>query len=162
MGRKQKLGLTSEDRETIERMVAVGREHVRVIRRANVLLLLDKGWKKKLIVEATTASTATIGRVKKAYREEGLDAALYEETRAGRGVTYGAEAKKKIVALACSAPPSGYSRWSLKLLAEYSGLSRQPSLNTVSLLLKEDGIKPWREKNVVRAGNRRGVRTPHA
>lgn|SRR3989339_607660 len=157
MPKTRQLRLKVSEKALLERLIKVGVESARVIRRANVLLLIGKGWKRESVVTATGASTATIGRVKRAYLEEGLDRALYEEMRSGRAVIYGAQAKKKIIALACSSPPKGYGRWSLKLLAEYSGLKPRPSRNTVSLILKEDGIRPWREKNVVRSRNRRGV-----
>ena len=119
--------------------------------RANVLLLLDEGPSRTQISQIWGVGVATVGRVKRGYREEGLDGALYEQTRSGRPVTFGLHDRKKIIALACTDPPEGQARWTLRLLAEHCGLAPQPSRNTVSLILKEDGIKPWRKKNVVRS-----------
>ena len=154
MSKRYEMCLPGSERALLKKLVSVGTEKARVIRRANILLLLDQGLRRPEVVRVTGAGVATVGRVKRSYRTEGLDGALYEQTRSGRPVTYGCRAKKKIVALACSQPPDGRVKWTLKLLAEHSSLSPTPSKNTVSLILREDGIKPWRKKNVVRSGPR--------
>ena len=62
----------------------------------------------------------------------------------------------KIVALACSDPPPGRSRWTVALLAKEAvrrGYVPKIGRETVRITLKHHGLKPWREKNVVRSGS---------
>ena len=146
---KKPLRLKKNERQRLRRLQKRGQAKARVLRRVGVLLLLDQQWAHEDIVEATGASTSTIGRVKARYLEEGLDSALSERPRPGREPRFDPKARKHLIALACSDPPEGHPRWTCALLAEHSGLKKRPSKNTISLLLKAEGIKPWREKNVV-------------
>ncbi len=146
---KNPLKLKKGERQKLRRLQQQGQAKARVLRRAAVLLLLDKDWAYEDIVEATAASSSTIGRVKRRYLEEGLELALTERARPGREPRFNPKARKHLIALACTDPPEGYPRWTCELLAEHCGLKTKPSKNTISLLLKAEGIKPWREKNVV-------------
>ena len=146
---KKELTLKKKERQKLRRLQQRGQVKARVLRRCGVLLLLDQGWPYEDIVEATGASTSTIGRIKRRYLEEGLEAALEERPRPGREPRFDPKARKHLIALACSDPPEGYPRWTCELLAERCGLKKKPSKNTISLVLKAEGIKPWREKNVV-------------
>ena len=49
---------------------------------------------------------------------EGLEAALYEKARPGAPKQFKGNQAAQVTALACSKPPEGYSRWSLRLLAD--------------------------------------------
>jgi len=80
-----------------------------------------------------------------AHQQGGLERALYERPRPGK--------RQRIIALACSQPPEGRARWTVRLLAEESvkrklvpGIGRE----TIRVLLESHDLKPWREKNVVR------------
>jgi transposase len=61
---------------------------------------------------------ATVGRTRKRFVEEGLESALTERPRAGRALEIGGKQQAHIIAMACSEPPEGHARWSLRLLAE--------------------------------------------
>jgi transposase len=126
-----------------------GRENVLVVRRAQILLLAHKGWKRQDIREATGASIPTINRTKRWYREDGIEAAIYDAPRSGRPKKLDAQTRAIIIATACSAPPTGYSRWTYQLIADRARLGKKISGESVRLMMKADGIKPWREKNVV-------------
>lgn len=52
---------------------------------------------------------------------------------------------RRVIALACSAAPEGMERWTIRALSQTTGYSRM----TIQRTLERDGIKPWREKNVV-------------
>jgi hypothetical protein len=68
-----------------------------------------------------------------------------------------------VVALVCGPPPEGQSRWSTRLIAEEvsrRGIVDRIGRETVRVMLARRDLKPWREKNVVRAGDRPGVRRP--
>lgn len=128
--------------------------------RAHVLLQLNKGWTRERVAEATGASVPTVGRVKRRFLAEGLDAALYDRPRSGRRPKLSEFEKKKIIALACTEPPEGHSRWTIRLLAEHAPVEVDISREIVRLVLQEDGLKPWREKNVVRSRTGRRVPDP--
>ena len=146
---REPLKLKKSERKKLRLLQKHGEAKARTLRRAEILLLLDQGWIRNDIAEATGAGTATIGRVRRRYLEEGLDAALKERPRPGREPRFDPKARKHLIALACSEPPDGHPRWTCQLLAEHCGLEKRPSKNTISLVLKAEGIKPWREKNVV-------------
>ena len=64
----------------------------------------------------------------------------------------------KIVAMVCGPPPSGRARWTLELIVEYAvkrKIISSVGRETVRVLLRDHELKPWREKNVVRARTRR-------
>ena len=63
-------------------------------------------------------SNPTIKRIRKAYVEEGLKAALEDGKRSGRPSIFDGKTRAKLTALACSPAPEGYSQWSLRLLAD--------------------------------------------
>jgi DNA-binding transcriptional ArsR family regulator len=71
------------------------------------------------IADAVEVSQPTVSRVRKQYVEEGLEAALNRRSRRRvyqRKLT--GEHEARLVALACSPPPRGQARWSLRLLAD--------------------------------------------
>ena len=115
--------LTTEERSQLNRRTVQGRIKVRQYKRIQVLLLADKnhsngGKTDKEIAGQVAVSLATIGRTRRHYVEKGLEAALNEQPRSGRPKTISGETRAKITALACSTPPAGYGRWSLRLLAD--------------------------------------------
>jgi len=106
-----------------------------------------------------------IRRVRDGYIAGGISAAMEDKpkgNRLKRRLDDGHAAK--IVSLACSAPPVGFARWTLALLAEEAvrrGIAPKVSRDDVHRLLKHHDLKPWREKNVVRREIRRRVRGPN-
>ena len=128
---------------------AAARERVR----AQILLLSDKGWGRQMITEATGASVSTIGRVRRQYDEQGLAHALSESPRSGSPRKLTDRQEQQIVAIACSAPPDGFARWSLRLLTEEVHRRKvvdSASRELIRVVLHHHELKPWREKNVVR------------
>ena len=85
-----------------------------------------------------------IWRIRKRYVEQGLDRALVDQARPGRPREYDDKAKADLVALACSKPPTGYSRWSLGLLTavarQQSAALKQVSEGKVRQVLKKKGL----------------------
>ena len=144
--------LSSQERHKLQKMTAAGREHARVLRRARILLLAHKGWKRQDIREATGASIPTINRTKRWYREDGLEAAIYDAPKSGRPKKLDRKARAIVIATACSKPPPGRSRWTYQLIADHAPLEQKVSGEAIRLMMKADGLKPWREKNVVHPG----------
>lgn len=129
-------------------------------RRARILELLASGARQCDVAAQTGAGIATVGRVRRRFLLEGAEAAVFGYVSTG-GPRLLCEAEEaRIVALACSDPPDGRCRWTIRLLATESverGLVKRVARETVRVVLKSHGIKPWREKNVVRSASRRRV-----
>jgi transposase len=85
-------------------------------------------------------SRQTIFNVKRRYLQNELDAALFDKARSGRPIRIDGAQRAKITALACSAPPEGHARWTLRLLADKAvelQLCTAVSHNAVKEILKK-------------------------
>jgi transposase len=114
--------LTAVERTDLQRLVDEGKRAGSLLKRAWILLKADAegpGWKDPQIAEAYGASLSTIHRIRQAFVEEGLDAALYRKKPTGRQYRKldGAQ-EARLLALACSQPPTGRKRWTLQMLAD--------------------------------------------
>jgi transposase len=127
----------------LKRLVSRGRRSVREVRRAHILLLANKGKRSKEIVDVLDVHRSTVARVKKRYLEEGLMAALKDKPRPGQPRKYTGRHEAEIIALACSSPPEGRRRWTIRLLAEE--VRKKPGFETINresirLVLKKHGL----------------------
>ena len=142
--------LTAAERDYLEAFTSQGRQRVRALKRAQILLLADGGVRREEeIVEALGVSSSTVYRVKRDFVEYGLDAALSEGSRPGRPRKTGAHEDALLVSIACSTPPAGRCRWTLSLLAErWVALTdmEQVSMETIRQRLKANQLKPWQQK----------------
>ena len=113
-----KVKLTKKDQRSLEHLMSKGKLNVRVYKRARILMCAHQGLVDQEIEKAVGVSNPTIKRIRKAYVEEGLKAALEDGKRSGRPSIFDGKTRAKITALACSPAPEGYSQWSLRLLAD--------------------------------------------
>ena len=142
--------LSKAQRDELESLARSGTVKVRKYKRARILLLADeahKGGRKRdeQIAELADVSTGTVGRVRRQFAEEGLEATLAEKPRSGRPRKFNGEQRGKITALACSDPPAGYARWSLRLLADKLvelGIVESIHYDTVRKVLKKTNSGP--------------------
>lgn len=151
------IRLKARERRALEELLRGREPSARVRVRARVLLLSHEDWDRESIATATGSSTSTVGRVRRRYCEEGLKAALSERSRPGGLPKLNDREKQRVVALACTDPPEGFARWSVRLLtseATRRGMIPKVSRERIRLVLHEHGIKPWREKNVVHPSSR--------
>ena len=124
MPRKPKhvVRLTAEDRGRLARMVRSGESPARAVTHARVLLKADAdgpGWGDVAIAAALDCGVRTVARVRKAFAEGGLDAAVRRKRPTGRRYRkLDGEQEARLIALACSPAPDGRGRWTLKLLAD--------------------------------------------
>ncbi len=141
--------LTDEEHEEIQAILQGGRERVRKVKRAQILLAADAGCTAEEIADSISVGTATIYRTKRRFVEGGLEHALHDRRRPGGARKLTGNEEALLVALACSEPPEGRARWTLELLAgrlvqltEHDQLSRE----TVRRRLHEKELKPWQKK----------------
>ena len=114
--------LTAEQRQELEKLVATGRRSAAMLTRARILLKADAdgdGWADDRIAEALDTSASTVARVRKKFVRQGLQAAIGRQRPTGRQYRKldGAQ-EAQLAAVACSLPPEGQARWTMKLLAD--------------------------------------------
>jgi len=122
MTKQRHICLTDSERTELEQRIKSGVHPARVIARARVLLLLDRsqGDKRTLqeVAEAAMVSLGTVSNIKNRYFTGELNRALHDLPRPGAVPKIDGEVEARLTALACSEPPEGYERWTLRLLAE--------------------------------------------
>lgn len=121
--KKYQVKLLTAQRELLQELIGSGTIKVRAYKRARILLLSDEnraGGAKpgSQIAEEVDVSLATVQRVRRQFVEQGLEAALSEKVRGGAPRKFSERDRAKITALACTKPPQGHARWTLRLLAE--------------------------------------------
>jgi putative transposase len=115
--KKQHVQLSDVDREYLEALIKKGELMAKVYRRALALLELDRGKTYTAVSKTLEVTIQTLSKWAAKYRETGLQV-LQDQPRSGRPVEIDGNQRAKITALACSEPPEGYARWSLRLLAD--------------------------------------------
>lgn len=122
MPKKYIVRLSEEERADLEKLISSGSNAARKLNHARILLKADADgshWTDEQIKEALDTSISTIERVREAFVEEGLEAALNQKRpqKAKEGKLDG-EQEAHLIALACSPSPEGRKRWTLRLLAD--------------------------------------------
>lgn len=116
------LHLTSQQRKQLDSLVRSGTAQARTLTKARILLMTDysRGGHRtdEEIASVLGVSLPTIGRVRRRCVEGGLDAALYDKPRCGRPPKITGDIEAQLTVLACSDPPKGSARWTLRLLAD--------------------------------------------
>ena len=117
MRKKNIVILKARERIFLKGLVSKGEEKARMITRGRILLMSDKGENDTAIIRILDIARNTIRQVRQRYAQGGLNSALQERSRAGAPAKIDGRQKAKITALACSDPPEGRGRWTLRLLA---------------------------------------------
>ena len=145
-----RVELTADERAYLELFTSQGKQRVRALKRAQILLLADgREMTDQAITAALSVSTSTVYRVKRDFVEYGLAAALSEGSRPGQPRKTGAHEDALLVSIACSTPPAGRCRWTLSLLAaRWVALTDMEavSLECIRQRLKGNQLKPWQQK----------------
>jgi transposase len=149
MNIRYRVDLSQSERDELSALASGGRLPVRRLKRMQILLAADAGVADEAIAASVQTSGSTIYRTKKRFVEISLEAALSEEPRPGAARKLSGKQEVQLVALACSDPPEGCARWTLKLLAnalveliEHRSVSR----DTVRRRLDDNDLKPWQKK----------------
>ncbi len=114
---KEHLTLSQADHDFLMTLVSQGRLAARVFKRATALLQLHQGQTLVAVAASLQVTHQSVARWRDNYLLRGLQA-LEEATRSGRPVRIDGKQRAQLTALACSTPPAGRARWTLRLLAD--------------------------------------------
>ncbi len=116
--KNHRVKLSEHERQCLQKIVESGKDKARKITRCRILLLADKGKTDKEISDALNVCLGTIFNIRRRYHREGLEQAVNEKARSGQPPKFNGKSMAKITAIACSKPPEGHAKWSLRLLAD--------------------------------------------
>jgi hypothetical protein len=151
MNQKYVVKLTKSEREQLEKMVGSGKESARTLTRARILLKCDSSemgpkWTYAQICAALDVTQVTVSKVRKAYAEQGLEAAIRRKKPDREYLPrLDGKAEAYLVALTCGEPPDGQARWTLRLLQEKMvelEIVESVSHETVRKTLKKMNLSP--------------------
>ncbi|MDQ3845453.1 MAG: helix-turn-helix domain-containing protein [Bacteroidota bacterium] len=137
--KKQRLVLHPTDEAYLQGLLSKGSLTAKVFKRATALLELNRGKSFGAVAETLGVCYQSVSTWCTAYKKEGLGM-LHDAPRSGRPIEIDGSQRAKITALACSAAPEGYARWSLRLLADKAvelGYCEHLSHNYAGELLKK-------------------------
>jgi hypothetical protein len=145
--KKYVVRLNAEERQQLEALIRKGKGPVRRVLKARILLKADvseagEAWSDRKIIAALDTSASMLYRVRKQLVEEGFEAVLSRKQRATPAVPriFDGEKEAKLIALACSKPPRGRARWTLRLLENKVvelGIVDRASDSTIGRALKK-------------------------
>lgn len=115
--RTECLKLSAADGSHLRKLLSKGSLTTKTFKRATALLEIDRGKTRVEVAESLDVSYASVSNWCRAYMKMGLQM-LHDEPRSGRPIKIDGVQRARITALACSAAPKGYARWSLRLLAD--------------------------------------------
>ena len=146
---KYVIELSNQEKVRLMEIVKKGSSPARTILRANILLASDKQNDKYMtvseIANAYRTTPTTVQTVRASYCKKGLEATITRKKRETPPIPakVTGEVEAHIIALACGQPPEGYSRWTLRLLADKTvelGYIESISHVTVSTILKKTNL----------------------
>lgn len=144
--RRYQVQLSASDRTRLRDLVRTGSAPAGVQTHARILLKADRSSVGRALTDreiaaAVEVSPRTVQRVRQAWATDGFAAAVYRRPpRATRPRRLDGEQEARLVALACSAPPAGQQRWTLRLLASHAvavEITDGIAPNTVRTILKK-------------------------
>jgi hypothetical protein len=145
------VNLTPEEREKCETIISKGKTCASIVTRARILLMSDVsdaglGWTDEKIVEALGVGDTTVQKARKRLVLEGLDSVITHKKSSNLSalkIFDGAD-EARLIAVACSAAPEGYARWTIRLLEDRIvelGLPKA-SDTTIQRTLKKTNFSP--------------------
>lgn len=146
---KYVIELSTQDKAELIDIVTKGKSPARTILRANILLASDRRNERHMTVseisKAYHTTPTTVQTVRTSYCEKGLEATINRKKRETPPVPakVTGEVEAHVIALACGEPPEGYSRWTLRLLADKTvelGYIESISHVTISTILKKTNL----------------------
>lgn len=116
--RKEKLKLSKAESQKLQELIRKGENKARVITRSRILLLSDEGRTDQQVADALQIGRATVERIRRRAVREGVEVALVDRPRPGAEPKLDVKQEAQLIAIACSEPPAGQKRWTIRLLME--------------------------------------------
>lgn len=145
--KKYVVRLSAEERNHLETLLGKGKRCAKVLLKARILLKADvsesgEGWSDGQIVKALDTNVSMVERVRRQLVEEGFEAVLSRKQRATPAIRpiFDGEKEARLITLACSTPPAGRKRWTLRLLEDKVvelAIVDRASDNTIGRVLKK-------------------------
>ena len=142
--------LDAAERVRLRALISKGKSSAKSLLKARILLKADQGecgegWADEEIARALDTNVTMVARVRERLVTEGLEAVLSRKKRETPPIQpiFDGEAQAKLTALACSAPPEGHARWTIRLLSEHVVERRivpAAHFNTVGRALKKTNL----------------------
>jgi len=139
--------LSSEERKRLNTLISKGKATAKIILKARILLKADQseageGWSDEEICHVLDTNVGMVARVREKLVTEGLDAVFKRKKRETPPIEpiFDGEKQAQLIALACSKPPPGHARWTIRLLAEHvveRKIVDSAHFNTVARALKK-------------------------
>jgi transposase len=169
--KKYVVRLSEDERKQLNEMIRKGKSSAQRLMKARILLKADvsdagEGWSDSRIIEALETSATTVYRTRQQLVEEGFEAVLSRKQRARPSVPriFDGEKEARLIALACSKPPKGRARWTLRLqehqVVELDIVDRA-SDSTIWRVLKKHHQASPQETVGHPAGTKRRIRRRH-
>ena len=121
MSKHLQIELNTDERAELEQLVRTGNAPARKQTRARILLLSDRSQGQKRtdqqVAEAALCHPSTVSNIRRRYVQDGLAQALNDKGWPGAKPKLTGDIEAKLTLLACSEPPKGHARWTLRLLA---------------------------------------------
>jgi hypothetical protein len=143
--------LTDDQRQRLDNLIHKGNAPARVQNRARILLLSDRSRGERRtraqVAQACLCCPLTVGQICRRFAQDGVEAALTEKPRPGQPPKITGDIEARLVTLACSNPPEGRARWTLRLLADTMvELGYLDSISNVAVYhaLKKTRLNPGR------------------
>jgi transposase len=146
---KQSIRLSVKQRKLLHEIITTGEHSARVMMRAHVLLRSADGWTDEEIAHAFETSTDTVRRIRLRRIERGVMDCLQDDSRCGAPHKLSEDDETRVVALACSDPPQGRCRWTVRLLAEEAirrELIKPVAPETVRQALQKTKLSPGKSR----------------
>ena len=112
------MHFTEQQRVLLHHYIVTGVHSARSLRRAQMLLAADRQRNDPWIAERQGVSKATVYNLRRRYCTDGFQAALNEKPRPGAPKKLEGRGQARFTAMACSDPPQGHQRWTVRLLAD--------------------------------------------
>ncbi len=151
MSKKYRVFLNGKKRSNLKRLVNTGTAKARKLTRARILLLADESprgpsKKDKEIMEVLGVCARTVALTRQHFTEGDIDGALNEKPRSGRPRKFTGRDEANLTLIACSEPPEGRTRWSVRLLAD-----KMVELDVVDSISRES-VRKYLKKGISSPG----------
>ncbi len=137
MGKKVTVELAEDEYATLRMWISSHKTEQRLVNRARIILYATQGLTLKQIASEVGLDWQICMKWRKRFLSQRLEG-LKDQPRRGRPAVFTPEERVQVMALACTEPDDGSSRWSARKLADASGLSK----STVHRILSEASLKP--------------------